>query len=71
MKKYVKKIFFYGIALPSQKDDILKFNQYIKSDKTPCLTYAEFESLIEKIDERANNPQKSSLQIFNVNNMDI
>ena len=51
MKKYV---------LPSQKDDILIFNQYMKSDKTPYMIYADLESLIKKIDACANNPEKSS-----------
>ena len=39
---------FGGIVLPSQKDVISKFNQYMKSDKTPCTKYADYESLIKK-----------------------
>ena len=31
-----------------QKDNILKFNQYIKSDKTPCIIYADLTSFIKK-----------------------
>ena len=59
MKKYLKK-YFCGIALPTQKDNILKFNQYMKPDKTPCIIYTDFESLIKKIDICENNPGKSS-----------
>ena len=79
MKKYLKKD-FCGIALSTQKDNILKFNQYMKSDKTSCIIYADLESLIKKIDICENNPGKSSkslnrltysLRIFNVNYMGI
>ena len=52
----------------------------MKSDKTPCIIYADLESLIKKIDICENNPGKSSkslnrltysLRIFNVNYMGI
>ena len=33
MKKYVKIKDFCGIVMPSEKDKILEFNQYLKSDK--------------------------------------
>ena len=39
---------------------MLEFNQYMKSDKTPYIIYADTESLIRKIDRCANNPEKSS-----------
>ena len=32
----------------------------MKSDKIPYIIYADLESLIKKIDEYANNPEKSS-----------
>ena len=38
----------------------LKFNQYQKSDKTPFITYADLECIIEKIDGCKNNPESSS-----------
>ena len=44
----------------SQKDNILQFNQNMKSDKMPYIIYSDLESLIEKIDGCANNPEKSS-----------
>ena len=59
MKKYVKKD-FCGIVMPSEKEKILEFNQYMKSDKIPYIIYADIESLIMKIDRCANNPQNSS-----------
>ena len=46
--------------MSSEKDNILKFNQYMKSDEMPYIIYADIESLIEKIDECANNPENSS-----------
>ena len=46
--------------MPSEKDNILKFNQSMKSDKMPYIIYADLESLIKRIDACANNPEKSS-----------
>ena len=51
-----------GIVLPFQKDNILKFNQHMKSDKTTCITYANLESLIYKIDRCPNNPEELQQQ---------
>ena len=44
--------------MSSEKDNILKFNQYMKSDKMPYITYADVESLIKKIGVCANNSDK-------------
>ena len=43
--------------MPSGKDNVLKCNQYMKSDKMPYIIYADIESLIKKIDRCANNPE--------------
>ena len=51
---------FCGIVMPSEKDNILEFNQYMKSDKMPYIIYADIESLIRKTDGCTNNPEKSS-----------
>ena len=59
-KKKCKKKDFRGTALATQKIYILKFNQCMKSDKTPCIIYADLKSLIKKIDNCKNNPEKSS-----------
>ena len=45
--------------MPLEKDKILEFNQYMKSDKVPYIIYAHIESLIKKIDECANYPENS------------
>ena len=42
MKKYAKT------KMPSERDNILEFNQYIRSDKIIQIIYAEIESLIKK-----------------------
>ena len=40
-----------GTVMPSEKDNILEFDQYMKSNKMPYITYTDIESLIKKIDE--------------------
>ena len=34
--------------MQSEKNNILKFNQYMKSDKMPYIIYAELECLFKK-----------------------
>ena len=63
-KKSCKNKDLCGIVMPSEKDKILEFNQYMKSDKMQYIIYADMESLFRKINRRANNPQK----IFNHKN---
>ena len=46
--------------MPAEKDKILEFNQYMKSDKIWWIIYADIESLIRKINRCANNPENSS-----------
>ena len=46
--------------MPSEKDKILEFNQYMKSNKMPYIIYVDIESLITSIDRYANNPENSS-----------
>ena len=46
-------------AMPSEKTEILEFDQYQKSDKT-FIIYTDLECLIEKIDGCKNNPKNSS-----------
>ena len=47
-EKVCKNKDFWGILMPSEKDNVLEFNQYMKLNKMPCITYADFESLIKK-----------------------
>ena len=58
-EKVFKNKDFCGIAIPSEKDNILEFIQYIKSDKMPYIIYADIESLIKKIDGCASNSENS------------
>ena len=60
MKKVCKIKDFCGIVMPSGKENILEFNQYMKSDKMPYIFYADMESLIRNIDGCVNNPENSS-----------
>ena len=46
--------------MSSEKDKILEFNQYMKSDKLPYIICADIESLNRKIDGCASNPENSS-----------
>ena len=46
--------------MPSGENNILEYNQYMKSDKMPYIIYADIESLIKKIDGCANNPENFS-----------
>ena len=48
MKKYVKRKSFCRIALSTQKDNALRFNKYMKSDKIAYIIYADIVSLIKK-----------------------
>ena len=59
-EKICKTKDFCGIVMPSEKNNILEFNQYMKLDKMPYIIYADIESSIKKIDGCANNPGKSS-----------
>ena len=59
-KKVCKNKDFFGIVMPSEKDKILEFNQYMKADKMSYIIYADMEFLIKKIDGCANNPENSS-----------
>ena len=56
---------FCGILMPSEKDKILEFKQYMKSHRMPYIIYADIcyymlFILLRKIDRCANNPEKSS-----------
>ena len=46
--------------MSSPKYSILQFSHHLKSDKKLYIIYTNLESLIKKIDECANNPEKSS-----------
>ena len=47
-EKVCKNKHFCGIVMPSQKNDVLQFNQNMKSDKMPYVICTDLESLIIK-----------------------
>ena len=57
-EKICKNKDFYGIIMQSEKNNMLEFNQYMKSDKISYIIYADIESLIREIDRCANNLQQ-------------
>ena len=46
--------------MPSENTNILEFNQYQKSDKSPFIIYADLKCILEKIDGYKNNSENSS-----------
>ena len=62
-EKVCKNKYFCGTVMSSEKDSILEFNQYMETDKMPCIIYVDTESLIEKIVGCANNPKNYSTKI--------
>ena len=44
--------------MPSEKNNILEFNQYMKPDKMQYIFYANMKFLIREMDRCANNPKK-------------
>ena len=59
-EKMCKNKDFCRIVLPTEKNKIWKFNQYMKSDKIPYIVYTDLNSFIKKIDRYENNPKNSS-----------
>ena len=51
---------FCGIVMSTKKDNILEFNQYMKSNKMPYIINVDTESLIKNIDGCGNKPENSS-----------
>ena len=47
-EKVCKNIDFHGIIMSSQNDNILLFNQYMKSGKMPYIIYTDLKFLIKK-----------------------
>ena len=48
---------FCGIVMPTENEK-LEFNQYMKSDKMPCIFYADIESFIREIDGKKPSTMK-------------
>ena len=52
------------VRLPTKKDNILKFKNYLKKFPLPFVIYADFESFIIPINTCQPNPEKSFTQIY-------
>ena len=50
--------------MPSEKDNILEFTQYAKSDTMPCIIYAVMESLLMCRDSKNSSTTKISEHIL-------
>ena len=60
-EKVCKNKHFCGITLPTQEGNVLKFNQYMQSDKTPCIIYAILNLWLKKqTTVTKKNPEKYS-----------
>ena len=46
--------------MSSEKDNILDFNHYLKSDKISYIIYADIKFLLKKTDECANKLENTS-----------
>ena len=57
---YSKKTIIYITQKKNLKKKEKKTDQHMKSDKRPCITYADLESLIKKIGNCKNYLEKSS-----------
>ena len=62
---------FCGIVMPSEKNSILEFNQYMKSDKVPYSIYADMESLIKKMDVKIIQKILQQLKLVTIFLVDI
>ena len=50
-----------NFCFANSNNNILEFNQYMKSDKVLYIIHPDIESLIKNIDNCKNNTEKSSL----------
>ena len=71
MKKICKNKDSCGTVMPTEKNKILKFNEYMESDKMPYIIQAALESLIKKQMDMKIIPkvlqQQKQVSIFLVN----
>ena len=58
-KKVFKNKDVCSILMPSEDIKVSEVNQYQKSDKAPFIIYADLKCLMEKIDRRKHNTEKS------------
>ena len=59
-KKVCENHDYCYVEMPEEDNKILIYNQGVKSTKVPFIIYADLECLLEKMNTRHNNPEKSS-----------
>ena len=57
---------FCKIVLPDEKNKILKFENYNRKERVPCVIYADYESLIKPREEDQNQRIRSNHQELSV-----
>ena len=56
---------YFYVEMPSEDNEILKYNHAEKSKKVPFIIYADLKCLLEKMSSCHNNPEKSSTTKIN------
>ena len=64
-KKICENHDYCCVEMPNEDNKILKYNHREKSMEAPFIIYADFESLLEKLNKCYNNPEKSSTTTIN------
>ena len=64
-KKICENHHYCCVEMPNEDNKILKYNHGEKSMKAPFIIYADFESLLEKMDTRYDSSEKSSTAKIN------
>ena len=64
-KKICQNHHYCCVEMPNEDNKILKYNHGEKSMKAPFIIYADFESLLEKMDTRYDSSEKSSTAKIN------
>ena len=57
---------FCKIKLPAEKDDFLKFENYNRKQRVPCVIYADYENLIKPREEDQNQRIMSNHQALSI-----
>ena len=64
-KKVCKNHDYCYVEMPEENNEISKYNQGEKCTKVPLIIYADLECLLEKMNTRHDNPEKSSTTKIN------
>ena len=64
-KKICENNKYCHVEIPNEENKIIKYNQGKKSIKSPFISYADLECLLEKMNTCYNNPEESSATEIN------